>query len=176
MKFYSNDRIIHFSKFLTRVNWYSIKFVGVEIDKHMNWKMHIKLILPKLSSASYAIKCMTHNSIIATLKMLYHAYCLSVVMYGTIFWGNSTDINKGFYLQKKFIRLMMGISSKAHVHHFYKTERIWPILHAVHIVMKCLVNNLEYIVLFNNRVHTKFTRNRISSCATKKLVIVSKKC
>ena len=67
----------------------------------MNWKMHIKVILPKLSSAFYAIRCMKHNSNIETLKMLYHAYCLSVVTYGAIFWGNSTDTNKVFLLTKE---------------------------------------------------------------------------
>jgi hypothetical protein len=36
------------------------KFLGLEIDKHMNWKMHIKLILPKFSSACHAVRCMKH--------------------------------------------------------------------------------------------------------------------
>jgi hypothetical protein len=36
------------------------KFLGLELDKHMNWKMHIKFILPKLSSACHAVRCMKH--------------------------------------------------------------------------------------------------------------------
>jgi hypothetical protein len=31
------------------------KFLGIEIDKFMNWKAHIKLILPKLGKACFAI-------------------------------------------------------------------------------------------------------------------------
>jgi hypothetical protein len=29
----------------------NIKFLGIEIDKFMNWKAHIKLILPKFGKA-----------------------------------------------------------------------------------------------------------------------------
>jgi hypothetical protein len=29
----------------------NIKFLGLELDKHMNWKNHIGKILPKMSSA-----------------------------------------------------------------------------------------------------------------------------
>ena len=50
------------------------KFLGLGIDKHMNWKTHIQLILPKLSSVCYAIRCMKHYSDIETLKMLSHIF------------------------------------------------------------------------------------------------------
>jgi len=35
-------------------------FIGVGTDKYMNRKIYIKLLLPKLSSTHYAIRCMTH--------------------------------------------------------------------------------------------------------------------
>jgi hypothetical protein len=89
------------------------KFLGLEIDKHMNWKTHIQLILPKLNSACYAVRCMKHYSNIETLKMIYYVYFHSIVTYGVIFWGNSTDTNKVFLLQKKIIRIMMGVNPRS---------------------------------------------------------------
>ena len=53
MKFLSNNRpsnnfqIMYHSKLLVSVN--NTKFLGLELDKHVNWKSHIKKILPKLS-------------------------------------------------------------------------------------------------------------------------------
>jgi hypothetical protein len=35
------------------------------------------------------------------MKMVYHAYFLSTVLYGIIFWGNSTDSQKKFKMQKR---------------------------------------------------------------------------
>jgi hypothetical protein len=40
----------------------NFKFLGVETDKHMIWKMQIKLTLQKLSSVSYAVRSKKHSS------------------------------------------------------------------------------------------------------------------
>jgi hypothetical protein len=40
----------------------NIKFLGLELDKHMNWKNHIVKILPKMSSACYAVRTTYHFS------------------------------------------------------------------------------------------------------------------
>jgi hypothetical protein len=32
------------------------KFLGVQIDNHLNWKCHIDQILPKLSTAGFVIR------------------------------------------------------------------------------------------------------------------------
>jgi len=62
----------------------------------------------------------------------------------------------------------MGVNSRSTCTPLFQGWKNLTSLLAVLNVMKCSVNNLEYIVLFNNEVHTKFTRNRMSSCATKK--------
>jgi hypothetical protein len=36
-----------------------------------------------------------------TLKLVYFTYFHSVLSYGLIFWGNSTDSNKVFYIKKE---------------------------------------------------------------------------
>ena len=43
-----------------------------------------------------------------TLKMIYFAYFHSIINYGIIFWGNSTECKKVFVAQKKIIRIMTG--------------------------------------------------------------------
>jgi hypothetical protein len=49
----------------------NIKFLGLELDKHMNWKNDIGKILPKMSSACYVIRSMYHLSGKTTLKIIY---------------------------------------------------------------------------------------------------------
>jgi hypothetical protein len=34
----------------------SIKFLGIHLDNHLNWKNHIDQIIPKLSAACYAVR------------------------------------------------------------------------------------------------------------------------
>jgi hypothetical protein len=52
----------------------NIKFLGIEIDKFMNWKAHVEQILPKLGNACFAIRNMQSCSNIETLRMIYLAY------------------------------------------------------------------------------------------------------
>jgi hypothetical protein len=43
-----------------------------------------------------------------TLKSIYFAYFHSIIKYGIIFWGNSSNSKKIFTLQNKIIRIMVG--------------------------------------------------------------------
>jgi hypothetical protein len=79
----------------------STKFLGLEIDKHINWMKHIEEILPKLSNACYAIRSMYHTSSISTPKMISFVYFHSKLGYGISFWGNAIDSKRVFQLQNK---------------------------------------------------------------------------
>jgi hypothetical protein len=90
----------------------NIKFLGIEIDKFKNWKAHVKLILPKLGNAYFEIRYMQSCSNIETLRMIYLAYFHSTMKYGIIFWGNSAEVKKIFLLQKRTLRIMLGINHR----------------------------------------------------------------
>jgi hypothetical protein len=60
------------------------KFLGLQIDNHLNWKNHIDLMIPKLSRACYAVRSMSHISSSNTLKSIYFAYFHSIMKYGII--------------------------------------------------------------------------------------------
>jgi hypothetical protein len=81
-------------------------FLGLELDKNINWKNHVEKILPKLSRACYTIRTMYPISSLNTLQMIYFAYFHSILDYGIIFWGNSTESKRVFLAQKRTIRIM----------------------------------------------------------------------
>jgi hypothetical protein len=47
------------------------KFLGLQIDNHLNWKNHIDQLVPKLSGACYTVRSMLHISNTDTLKSIY---------------------------------------------------------------------------------------------------------
>jgi hypothetical protein len=47
-----------------------------------------------------------------TLKFVYFAYFHSIMSYGIVFWGNSTDGKKVFIIQKKIIRIMVSVKRR----------------------------------------------------------------
>ena len=98
--------IILDSKFVTKAN--HIKFLGLTINDSLTWKTHIDVILPKLSSAWFALRSVKPYVSQQTLKAIYYAYFHAIMSYGVIFWGQSPDSSKVFLLQKRVIRTMMG--------------------------------------------------------------------
>jgi hypothetical protein len=66
----------------------NIKFLWLELDKCVNWKNHIDKILPRMSSAGYAVRSMYYLSCVTRHMMFYFAYFQSVMEYNIIFWGN----------------------------------------------------------------------------------------
>jgi hypothetical protein len=96
-------------KVLTEVT--NFKFLGLRIDKHLNWRSHNEQILPKVSTACYTIRKLAHVLNIDILKVVYFANFHSVVEYGIIFWGNFSNISHTCLLLKKIGRIVVGVSS-----------------------------------------------------------------
>jgi hypothetical protein len=97
------------------------KFLGLEINNHMNCKTLIEFILPKLNSMCYMIRCLIHFSTFRTLKMEYYAYFHSAVMYGMICWGNLIESNKVFLHRKSIVRTILGINPWSTCRPHFKT-------------------------------------------------------
>jgi hypothetical protein len=68
-----------------------MKFLGLHIDETLSWKSHTDQLVTKLSSAYYAVRTVKGFMSQETLMMIYFSYVHSVIEYGIIFWGNSTN-------------------------------------------------------------------------------------
>jgi mannose/fructose/N-acetylgalactosamine-specific phosphotransferase system component IID len=62
----------------------NLKFLGIHIDNHLNWKNHIDQIVPKLRAACYMVRQMYYICSNDTLKSIYFAYFHSIASYGMI--------------------------------------------------------------------------------------------
>jgi hypothetical protein len=101
MKFATNNKIsINFNVGYDNktIEVLTTKFLGLQIDNNLNWKMYIKYVIPELSSAYFAMRTVTPLLKIDTLKLVYFAYFHSIMSYRVIFWGNSTDSKRIFII------------------------------------------------------------------------------
>jgi len=62
----------------------------------------------KLSTACYAIRYVKHFKSQGTLRKIYFSYCHSILLYGIVFWGNSTYSSNIFKIQKRITRIIMN--------------------------------------------------------------------
>jgi hypothetical protein len=138
----------------------NIKFLGLELDKYMNWKNHIGKILPIMSSECYVIRSMYHLSSKTTLKMIYFAYFHSVMEYRIAFWGGIAESKRVFQLQKRIIRIITGSNSRTSCKPLFRSleiltlpsqytlslcfcYKIWQIIHATLQFME-LIQEINY--------------------------------
>jgi hypothetical protein len=107
----SNDlNIMHENRKIPNI--YNTKFLGLMLGNTLSWKTHIDTILPKLSSASFALRVVKPFLSQDSLTMVYYSYFHSVMTYRLIFWGNSHHSNVIFRLQKRIIRIIVGIRGR----------------------------------------------------------------
>jgi hypothetical protein len=78
----------------------NITFLGIETDNFMNWKAHVKLILPRIGHACFAIRNIKCCSNIETLRMIYLAYFHSIISMG-LFSGVTRQKLRKFSFYKK---------------------------------------------------------------------------
>ena len=117
----------------------------------------IDTIIPKLNKACY-IRCKLYLSH-AALKMVYYAFFHSVMSYGLIFWGNSTNSKCVFKLQKNAIRIIMGAKNNDSCREFFKLLKILPLsAQYIYSLLMFLVNN-KNLFLDNVDLYSIKTRN-----------------
>lgn len=85
--------------------------LGIEIDTHLNWKEHVEKIKSKLSRFTYALYELKISTDFNTAVSAYYAYAYSWLSYGIILWGNSTEVNNLFLIQKKCMRILANINN-----------------------------------------------------------------
>jgi hypothetical protein len=120
------------------------KFLGLQIDNHSNWENHIDQFVPELSGACYAVRSMSHISNTDILKSIYFAYFHSLMKYGIILGGNLSDSKKIFTLQKKIVRITVGVKPRNSFRALFKRSQFLLLpCEYVFSLINFIINNQE---------------------------------
>ena len=93
-----------------------LKYLGVLIDQHLNWKHHIDHIALRISKTVAIIARLHHHVPFSILSNLYRSLILPYLSYGVVAWGHAAKylINKLLLLQKLTLRLMYFTDKQQH--------------------------------------------------------------
>ena len=85
-----------------------VTFLGVVIDKKLNWKAHVAHICSKISKSIAIMRILKFIFPKEILKMLYMSLIYSYLNYCNLIWGSAESgiIQPLFILQKKAIRII----------------------------------------------------------------------
>ena len=98
----------------------TFNFLGITLDKEMNWKPHINKITTRISQACGALNRLK-NILPQHIKLqIYNSLIQPYLRYGILAWGYSSHINKVFRLQKRCIRSIVAVKYNAHTDPIFK--------------------------------------------------------
>jgi len=102
------------------------KFLGLHIDKHLDWNFHIEKLLKILNSGLFALKKMSYLCNLDALKKVYFAHIHSHICYGISLYGATSkqNLNKILTVQKKAIRIMLHLKTDESVKLHFKELNI----------------------------------------------------
>jgi hypothetical protein len=89
-----------------------------------NHNQHVDQITTKLCSACYALSNLKRIVPQSTLQTIYYAYIHSILSYGIIFWGRSSNVSKLFILQKRIIRIINNTGVRESCREAFKNMEI----------------------------------------------------
>ena len=132
------------------------KFLGITIDKGMNWSVHCKKLCSKLASSLYLFRNAKNVLPTHIMKTLYYSLFYSHLQYGALLWGSSCykeDLNRICKLQKKAIRLVNNSSFNAHTEPIFKKLSILNVNHVIELEQAKYMYNFK-----NNLLPSKLTQ------------------
>lgn len=136
------------------------KFLGVTIDQNLNWKNHVQTLISKTNTFRYAFRILINTVSIETCKVVYFSYIESVLKYGIIVWGNSSDFNKLFISQKNIIRTISRVDSKFSCRPLFRNLNILtlPCLYIFEVLKWVHKNPNDFDKFKSNHIYN--TRNK----------------
>lgn len=138
----------------------STVFLGVTLDSKLQWSPHINTLSGRLSSAAYAVWKVRQMTDEETARLVYFSYFHSIMSYGLLLWGRAADIESIFILQKRAVRSIYNLGSRASLRERFKEIGILTV--ASQFIYHCILYVHQNIHLFKKRsdTHTFNTRNK----------------
>lgn len=137
------------------------RFLGLTIDKCLKWSEHIDTLCGRVARLCYTIKTLGERVDTDALRMYYFASVHSVLSYGIVAWGSSTDVSRVLLLQKRAVRYIVGATRLEGCRPLFRRLGIMTVI-SVYIFQVCLNVRLcgcNYRSL--NDAHQHDTRNSL---------------
>ena len=136
-------RVILNNQFLKREN--KIKYLGVVIDCHLNWKDNVSYISKKIKRSIGAFSKVSHFVELDILKGFYYALVYPYLTYCLVVWGNtySSSLNPLFILQKKIVRLITFSHYKDHTNPLFINLKIFKLHDLVFLLSATFMYNFH---------------------------------
>lgn len=102
----------------------SLKFLGVHMDAELKWTAHTQELSKSLNSAIFCIRRIKNIVTPEAAKLVYYSTFHSRLSYGVLFWGTSSSAQRIFLLQKRALRVLLGLAPLTSCREYFLREKI----------------------------------------------------
>lgn len=98
------------------------QFLGLTIDNHLSWDLHVNKVAKKVTSGLFALNKMSRLCNTNTLKIIYFAYIHSNISFGISIYGATSkkNLDRLLTMQKRAIRVILNLKCRESVKHHFK--------------------------------------------------------
>ena len=143
----------------------SIKFLGIYIDKNLNFKTHTSYISTKISKINGLLFRLNNIIPVEALTRLYTSLILPHILYGIEIWNGILKCNdeRIFKLQKKAIRACNSLPYNTHTNDYFKSMKLLKVddLYKLRVLL----------YMFENKHQTAVTTHEHNTRASNDLVL-----
>ena len=104
-----------------------VKFLGVNLDHNFNFYSQIDEVCSKLNRGFYVINSLKNVLSKDSLLNVYYALIYSAIAYSINVWGQSSDIDRVFILQKRIIRLIFDLKYRESCRETFKNAKLFTV-------------------------------------------------
>lgn len=139
-----------------------VKFLGVYIDPILKWNFHIDHVGEKLTKTVYLIRNLKPSVSLDMLTLVYYALFQSNFAYAITVWGHSCHTKELFKIQRKAIRVMMGLGFRDDVKNAFIKLGILTV--PSYYILACLLYMKNYLHKYDtvgsgHNYHTRYENN-----------------
>ena len=133
----------------------TVRFLGILIDKQLNYENHINLLKGKLAKSLFALSTAKVNSSMKVRKLIYTSLVESHLRFGCLAYGSAhpNKINELFIIQKKAIRLVSNSHPFSHADPIFARLgllKVHDLLSLERIIFAWKLKNRSQPVSFNS--------------------------
>lgn len=143
----------------------NLKYLGILIDKNLNWKAHIDSLKNRIRKLIPLFKKVRHLGCTHTTKIVYYALCRSLISYGIIAWGGTskTTLLKLERAQRIIMKVILFKPLRYPTSELYKEFKILSVRQLFIKVAIMKQHKLSRDYYSNRRPHTVYI---VPACKT----------
>ena len=146
------------------------KFLGVFLDEHLDWNIHVKTLLNKLAVGNYSLNMSKNMLSTYTKRLLYMSNVQSHINYAISSWGpmlTKANLKKIQVMQNKAIRALFNLKTRERLKPYFKKANLLMVedqikLSLLNIFFRYVNDTLpiRIVNLFEIIRHERNTRNQ----------------